>query len=104
MTDWSAALVQGLKANGIEFAAHVPDEVTARGLTLLEADPALTAIPVTPGEGGVAAPAGGWGSSIPSRSRWDARFPGSLRPWGSSRFGSIGPRRLALCSTAPLGL
>jgi sulfopyruvate decarboxylase alpha subunit len=58
MTDWSAALVQGLKANGIEFAAHVPDEVTARVLTLLEGDPAFTVIPVTREEEGVAVLAG----------------------------------------------
>lgn len=60
MTDWSAAIVEGLKANGIEFAAHVPDEVTARVLTLLEADPAFTVIPVTREEEGVAVLAGAW--------------------------------------------
>jgi sulfopyruvate decarboxylase alpha subunit len=58
MSDWSAILVEGLKANGIKFAAHVPDEITARVLKLLEADPAFKVIPVTREEEGVAVLAG----------------------------------------------
>ncbi len=58
MNDWSSRLVEGLKANRIEFVAQVPDEVTGRVLALLEADPTVTVISVTREEEGVGVLAG----------------------------------------------
>jgi sulfopyruvate decarboxylase alpha subunit len=58
MSDWSSRLVDSLKANQIEFVAHVPDEVTGHVLTLLEADPAVAVVSVTREEEGVGVLAG----------------------------------------------
>jgi sulfopyruvate decarboxylase alpha subunit len=56
--EWSELVARGLKANGVEMVAYVPDEVTGRLLTLLCADPAFTLVPVTREEEGVAVLAG----------------------------------------------
>jgi sulfopyruvate decarboxylase alpha subunit len=56
--EWSQVVAQGLKTNGVEIVAYVPDEVTGHLLNLLHADPAFTLIPVTREEEAVAVLAG----------------------------------------------
>jgi len=58
--EWETHFARALKAASIQMVSYVPDEVTADLLTLLEQDEALTVVPVTREEEGVAVLAGGY--------------------------------------------
>ena len=58
--DWPARIYDTLKRAGVTQVAYVPDGGHARLITLLQADPAFAAIPLTTEEEGVALLAGAW--------------------------------------------